>query len=282
MLLQPDSRSPVATISALYVYPVKSCRGIAVDSARITETGFEHDREWLIVDKDWRFMTQRAEPRLALIETTLRDSSLELTAPDAGSIDVPFNSAGESVEVTCWRDQCAAIDEGDVAARWLSSFLGDTYRLVRFDSRRPRLSNSAWTGAVAAKNQFTDGYPWLVLSRASLDDLNSRLPKRLPMNRFRPNIVFDGMGAYEEDRTAEFQIGEAKFRVVKPCDRCAITTTDQQTGTRDGDEPLRTLKSYRFDRELKGVLFGQNAILLSGEGKTLKVGDEVQLTSRSS
>ena len=276
-----DSRSPVATISALYVYPVKSCRGIAVDSARITDTGFAHDRQWLIVNGDGKFMTQREEPRLALIETVLGSDSLQMRASDM-HLQIPYDSAGEQVEVTCWRDQCAAIDEGDAAAAWLSNFLGSTYRLVRFDRSRPRLSKPAWTGAVTAKNQFTDGFPWLVLSRGSLDDLNARLPKPLPMNRFRPNIVFDDVPAYEEDRTAEFQIGGARFRIVKPCDRCAITTTDQQTGTRDGDEPLRTLKRYRFDPNLKGVLFGQNAILLSGEGEMLKVGDEVQLTDRSS
>lgn len=272
----------MATISALYVYPVKSCRGIPVGSARITETGFEHDREWLIVTDDGKFITQRDEPRLALIETQLSSDSLQLRVSGTSVLQVPYDSAGKKVEVTCWKDRCAAIDEGDEAAAWISNFLGVPHRLVRFDRSRPRISNQTWTGAVQARIQFADGFPWLVVSRASLDDLNARLPKPLPMNRFRPNIVWDDVPAYAEDATHEFQIGEARFRIVKPCDRCAITTTDQMRGARDGDEPLRTLKSYRFNREMKGVLFGQNAILLAGEGHALKVGDEVKLTNRNS
>jgi uncharacterized protein YcbX len=272
----------VATIAALNVYPVKSCRGIAVESAQIADTGFAHDREWLVVDEDGKFITQRDEPRLALIETALSPDSLQLRVSGTKALQVPYDSAGQKVEVTCFKDRCAAIDEGDTAATWLTDFLGSVYRLVRFDRARPRLSNPEWTGSIEARNQFNDGFPWLVLSRASLDDLNARLPTPLPMNRFRPNIVLDGVQAYAEDDTSEFQIGEARFRIVKPCTRCVITTTDQQTGSRDGDEPLRTLKRYRFDRGLKGVLFGQNAILLAGEGRTLRVGDEVQLTRRSS
>jgi uncharacterized protein YcbX len=271
----------VATIASLHIYPVKSCRGISVECAEIADTGFAHDREWLIVDEAGKFMTQREEPRLALIEVDLNADALELLTPGMSTLYVPYGSTGKKVEVYCFKDLCAAIDEGDGPAAWLTKFLGYPSRLLRFDRTRPRLSNQEWTGGIEARNQFNDGYPWLVLSRASLDDLNERLPKPLPMNRFRPNIVLDGVAAYAEDETSEFQIGEARFRIVKPCTRCAITTTDQQSGTRDGDEPLRTLHSYRFDRNLKGVLFGQNAILLAGEGQMLRVGDEVKLTSRS-
>jgi uncharacterized protein len=271
----------VATIAALYVYPVKSCRGISVDSARIADTGFEHDREWLIVNGDGEFMTQREEPRLALIEVSLNPDDLELRTPDMNALRIPYGSTGNQVAVYCFKDLCAAIDEGDAAAAWLAEFLGYPSRLLRFDRSRPRLSNQEWTGGIEARNQFNDGFPWLVLSRASLDDLNGRLPKPLPMNRFRPNIVLDGVPAYAEDQTSDFRIGEARFRIVKPCTRCAITTTDQESGSRDGDEPLRTLKTYRFDRNLKGVLFGQNAILLAGTGRVVKVGDEVELTSNS-
>ena len=271
----------MAIISALYVYPVKSCAGIALQQAEITETGFAHDRQWLIVTNERRFITQRDEPRLALIETALSRDSLHLRVPGAPALQLPFEADGDRVEVTCWKDQCAAVDAGNEAAEWISQFIGSPHRLVRFDRSHPRLSNREWTGAIEARNQFTDGFPWLVLSRASLEDLNTRLPKPLPINRFRPNIVLDGVPAYAEDETSEFQIGGARFRIVKPCTRCAITTTDQQSGSRDGDEPLRTLHSYRFDRNLKGVLFGQNAILLAGEGQVLKVGNEVKLTSRS-
>jgi uncharacterized protein YcbX len=276
------ARRIVPIIAALNVYPVKSCRGIALERAQITETGFAHDREWLIVTAEGQFITQREEPRLALIETALSPDSLQLRVSGTEVLQVPYDADGEKVEVTCWKDRCAAIDAGNEAAAWISQFLGKAHRLVRFDRSRPRLSNREWTGAIEARNQFTDGFPWLVIARASLEDLNKRLPKPLPMNRFRPNIVLDGVAPYAEDETAEFEVNGARFRIVKPCARCAITTTDQQSGSRDGDEPLRTLKGYRFDTKLKGVLFGQNAILLAGEGRLLNVGDEVKLTSRRS
>ena len=177
------------------------------------------------------------------------------------------------MQVKCWNDLCAAHDAGDVAAEWLAAWLGAPHRLARFDPAQRRPSNLTWTGGREALNRFTDGYPWLVISEASLADLNARLPKPLPMNRFRPNIVIDGCAAYDEDRMEELRHDEVRFALVKSCTRCAITTTEQATGTRDGDEPLRTLRSYRFDRQLKGVLFGQNIIALAGVGSTIAVGD---------
>lgn len=266
------------TIQSLNFYPVKSCRGVALDRAQITLAGFPHDREWMIVRADGRFVTQREEPRLALIEPAIAARSLELRAPDREPLCISLDAGGEATETVCWGDPCAAFDAGDEAARWLSDYLGASHRLVRFDPRRKRLSSLKWTHEIEAQNRFSDGFPWLVVSQASLDELNSRLPEPLPMNRFRPNIVLAGVAAYGEDTIAEIAAGNVRLRLVKPCARCAITTTDQRTGERTSDQPLRALKQYRFDRELKGVLFGQNAILVSGLHDELTVGQEIAIS----
>jgi uncharacterized protein YcbX len=263
-------------ITALNIYPVKGCRGIAVDSARVAATGFEHDREWLITRPDGRFMTQREEPRLALIETSLPGGdALRLRIPDGAELNVSPAAPGREVEVTIWKDRCAAFDAGDAAAEFLTGYLGSPLRLVRFDARRKRRSNPDWTPGIEALNQFSDGFPWLLASEASLEDLNSRLQRQIPMNRFRPNIVVSGLPPFGEDRLHELTAGPVRLRRAKPCTRCIVTTTDQATGKRDGTEPLQTLRQFRFDRELKGVVFGQNMILIDGAGAQLRVGQEL-------
>lgn len=267
-------------ITALNIYPVKGCRGIAVDSARVAATGFEHDREWLITRADGRFMTQRENPRLALIETALVQmaggEALRLRVPDGAELVVSSTAQGREIEVTCWKDRCAAFDAGEEAAQFLTRYLDAPMRLVRFDARRKRPSNAQWTPGIEALNQFSDGFPWLLISEASLEDLNARLTRKLPMNRFRPNIVVSGLGPFGEDGLHELTGGGVRLRRAKPCMRCIVTTTDQATGTRDGDEPLRTLAQFRFDRELKGVGFGQNLILIEGLGAQLRVGQELE------
>lgn len=277
-------------ITALNIYPVKSCRGIALSQARLTETGFEHDREWLVTTPEGRFLTQRERPALAQIETALSGDRLVLRKPrssnqsaDLGSnqgveLTLPLHMTGREVEVTCWRDRCAAFDAGDEAAAWLTEHLGKPARLVRFDQRRKRPSDAQWTRGVEAFNQFSDGFPWLLISQASLDELNTRLKQPLPMNRFRPNIVVDGLAPFGEDEVHEFVTGDVRLRVAKPCTRCAITTTDQLTGERLTDEPLRTLKEFRFNSTLRGVTFGQNMVLVSGRGDELKVGQRLDVT----
>lgn len=267
-------------ITALNVYPVKGCRGIAVDSARVAATGFEHDREWLITRADGRFMTQRENPRLALIETALVQmaggEALRLRVPGGADLTVSSSAQGREIEVTCWKDRCAAFDAGEEAADFITSYLGAPMRLVRFDARRKRPSNPQWTPGVEALNQFSDGFPWLLISEASLEDLNARLTHKLPMNRFRPNIVVSGLAPFGEDQLHDLTGDGVRLRRAKPCMRCIVTTTDQATGTRDGDEPLRTLAKFRFDRELKGVGFGQNMILIDGLGAQLRVGQELE------
>jgi uncharacterized protein len=266
----------MASIAELNIYPVKSCRGIALTTARVTERGFEHDREWLIVGPDGRFITQREDARLALIVPRLTATSLELSAPGCGALTLPGDMHGPVVEVTCWKDRCSAFDAGGEAAQWLTEYLGTPHRLVRFDPRHERRSDPAWTRGLTALNRFSDGFPWLLISRASLDDLNGRLAEAIPMNRFRPNIVIDGVSAYGEDETLDFFSSTVRLRAVKPCGRCIIPTTNQLTAQRS-TEPLQTLRSYRFNRDLQRVTFGQNLVLVEGSGNELRVGDELQL-----
>jgi uncharacterized protein YcbX len=267
-----------ATLTDLHVYPIKSCRGIALGSARVAPTGLADDRHWMLVRPNGRFVTQRELPRMALVATALNASGLTLDAPGMPGIEIARHADGQSRAVTVWKFDGRGIDCGDDAAAWVSRFLETPLRLVMFDITAPRVCSPEWTGATRAITEFADGYPILVISRASLAELNSRLPKSLPMERFRPNLVIDGVDAYDEDRMHELRAGPVTLRIVKPCMRCSITTTDQQQGAVDGVEPLRTLKEYRFDKQLRGVAFGQNVIVVSGVGESLRVGQTFDVT----
>jgi uncharacterized protein YcbX len=266
-----------ARLDALFVYPVKSCRGIARESVGVEQTGLAGDRHWMLVRPNGRFVTQRELPRMALIDTTLADGALTLASPERGSVHVARDAGRDALAVTVWKFSGSGIDCGDEAAAWCSEFLETPLRLVRFDPDRPRVCSPEWTPGTRAITEFADGFPILVISRASLAELNSRLPRPLPMERFRPNLVIDGVDAYDEDRIHELRSGDLAIRMVKACARCSITTTDQQRGAVDGVEPLATLKTYRHDRALKGVAFGQNAIPAAGVGATLRVGQTLEI-----
>jgi MOSC domain-containing protein len=261
-----------AQITGVFVYPIKSCRGIAQDSAQLAATGFTDDRHWMLVRPNGRFVTQRELPRMALIETQLTPTTLRLTAPGMAPLEVLREADGVARAVTVWKFEGRGLDYGEIPAAWASQYLETPLRLVRFDPSAPRECNPEWTPGARAVTEFSDGYPILVISRASLADLNSRLPQALPMDRFRPNIVIDGVEAYDEDRMHELRAGPVTLRIVKPCARCSITTTDQRKGAVDGVEPLRTLKEYRYDSQLRGVTFGQNVIIVEGVGEQLRVG----------
>jgi uncharacterized protein YcbX len=267
-----------AALTALNIYPVKSCRGIPLQSARVAQTGLADDRHWMMVRPNGRFVTQRELPRMALIGTAVTAAGLELSARGMPLLSVAREAPGDSMGIVVWKFSGGGIDCGDEAAAWCTQFLGTPLRLVRFDERQERLCNPEWTQGTRAITQFSDGYPVLIIARASLAELNSRLPKELPMARFRPNLVIDEVGAYDEDRIHELSTDEVTLRIVKPCTRCSITTTDQESGTLDGTEPLATLKKFRFDRELGGVCFGQNAIITRGVGASLRVGEKFQLS----
>jgi len=261
-------------IAALYSYPVKSARGIEHAAATLTDAGLAEDRLWMIVTPERRFLTQRELPRLALLVPALSEAALVLHAPGVPELVLVRSAQGSPCRVSVWNDQCAAFDEGDAAAEWLARLLGRACRLVRFDAGEPRLSNRAWTGALIAENRFSDGFPLLALSAASLRDLNARLTVPLPVNRFRPNLLLEGLEPYAEDRIDALHCGPIRLKLVKPCTRCRITTTDQERGELDGEEPLRTLMSYRYDEALHGVCFGLIVIVASGAGETLRRGQE--------
>ena len=279
---------PRATIAALNVYPVKSCRGIGLDKARVAARGLvaatptteAGDREWMIVAPDGRFVTQRDDPRLALIGTSLAPGALVLSAAGVAPLAVSLESRGGTArEVTVWNSRVPARDAGDAAAGWLAAVLGADLRLVRFDPAHRRPCNPDYAGDSGAHTAFADGYPLLVIAEASLADLNLRLAAKgvpvLPMNRFRPNLVLTGLEPYDEDHIDTLVTDGVTMKLVKPCARCAITTIDQDSG-QVGQEPLATLAGYRTDVRLAGVTFGMNAIVVAGEGRDVSVGDGVE------
>jgi uncharacterized protein YcbX len=270
-----------ARIAALHYYPVKSARGVELERALLTIAGFEDDRRWMLVTNAGRFITQRELPRLALIKPQMSPDALLLTAPQLPQISIPLSRQGSLRSVTVWRDHVEAFDEGHDVAAWLYAVLGRQCRLVRFDPAYRRLSERAWTGDIEAENRFSDGFPILAVNAASLTDLNSRLASPLPMNRFRPNIVLDGLQPYDEDRIDELHGDGVRLKLVKACTRCRITLTDQDTGEVDGEEPLRTLRSYRYDALLHGVCFGQNVIVVEGAGATLRRGQSLEIRRRA-
>ena len=268
------------TIASLHAYPVKSCGGITLDEMLVTETGFEFDRAWMLVDADGEFLSQRELPRLALVRCELRHSELVLRAPGMLALHLRLDTVEQAVRVRVWGDEVAAFDMGDLAAQWFGNCLGQPLRLVRFDPEHRRLADPAWTGDIAAETAFSDGFPLLVISQASLDALNARLAARgvpaMPMARFRPNLVLTGLKAHGEDFLDELNLqttdGPVRLRLVKPCPRCPMPNIDPETGV-SGHEPGNTLAAYRADRRVNGaVSFGMNAVVVQGLECRLRAG----------
>lgn len=260
------------TLSGLYFYPVKSLRGISLERAPVGSRGIQLDRHWMVVDGDGRFVTQREHPRMALISTALTPGALRLSAPDMPDMEVtlePDDGAESMVQI--WGDQCLARSAGAAAANWLSRFLGIDCRLFFMPDTTERAVDPDYAAA-HDRVGFADGFPFMLISQASLDDLNSRLDNPLPMQRFRPNLVVSGCEPYAEDSWRRIRVGGITFRVAKPCSRCAIPAIDPETAQK-GVEPLRTLSRYR--REGNQVYFGQN-LLHDGTGE-LKLGAPVEV-----
>jgi uncharacterized protein YcbX len=251
-------KGAIMQVSEVNVYPVKSCGGTSLVESRIDARGFVNDRRWLVVNERCHFQTQREIARMALIKPQVDELSLRLTAPEIDDFELPADQGGQRVEVKIWKDSgVGAIDQGDEAAEWLSTFLKRKVRLVRFADDYFRQVSQTYAPRETDQVGFADGYPFLFISEASLEDLNTRLAEPLPMNRFRPNIVIRGAEPYAEDKWKVVRIGDVLFDVVKSCARCAITTTNQATAER-GKEPLKTLATYR--NEERGAMFGQNVI----------------------
>lgn len=271
-----------ARVSALHLYPIKGCRGIALDRATLADSGLEldgiGDREWVIVDADGEFLSQRELPAMALVATRFVGETLRLKAPGMLDLEIPFASEGDVVSVRVWDDRISAVTQGELADTWFSRYLGREARLVRFDPEHRRLAAAKYTGKVEAPFKFADGFPLLVTGEASLEDLNARLAVRgLPaasMQRFRPNLVLAGLPAYEEDYVVTLRGGGVELRLVKPCARCSVPGVDPETGETSNAVP-DLLATYRGTPE--GVMFGMNAIVVAGAGGAVRVGDEFEV-----
>ncbi len=264
---------PELRLSAINVYPLKSAAGLPKPSWAVDSFGLRHDRRWMLVDASGDFLSQRDHPRLALIRPELRPDALVLRAADAADLELALEPAGPELTVTVWAGETRGRLVSAAADCWLTAFLGVGCRLVYMpdDVVRPVHPDYALDGE---RTSFTDGFPFLLISEASLEDLNSRLAAPLPMNRFRPNLVVSGAAPFAEDSWRRLRIGPVTFRVAKPCPRCVMTTVDQALGKSPNTEPLRTLATFR--RNAQGqVDFGQN-LLHAGTGR-LDVGMPVEL-----
>ena len=271
------------TISRLFVYPVKSCAGIAVQEALLTETGLDLDRAWMVVDAQGMFLTQRTVPRMALVRPQLKTFEMLLRAPGMLPLHLAMDAVQGPTTVTVWNDTVPAWDMGPVAAQWFSDFLDQPCRLVRFEPGHRRLSSMDWTHGVEAPNQFADAFPLLVTSEASLAELNARLAvaglASVGMERFRPNVVLAGLEAHDEDRVDMVRVAaeqcEVHLQPVKPCVRCPIPNIDPATA-QSSPAVADTLQAYRQDARVGGAItFGMNAIVRQGAGQVLRVGQRM-------
>lgn len=261
------------TLSSLIYYPVKACRGHEVESWNVERMGLELDRRLMIVTPEGEFLTQRQIAKLALITPVRKDGILTLSAPNMDSIQIAIRTSGHPWPVNIWHSKgVQAIDQGEEAVEWLSEFLNTPVRLVHIADGYKRLVSQDYAVNADDHTGFADGYPILIISEESLQDLNSRLETPVPMNRFRPSIVVKGCEAYAEDTWNRIQIGDVKLAIVKPCARCEVTTIDKETLERR-KEPLKTLGKYR--KHALGAIFGQNVIPLNGGRLELGMSVEV-------
>lgn len=261
-------------LSEIHIYPVKSMSGISPAKGQIGRRGFEFDRRWMLINDKGDFMTQRHYPAMTLLQPELHDSFLKITNKKSpyDSIKVPIEPyEDEEVEVPIWNDRCTALTVSREADKWLSEKLNIKCRLVFMPDSSKRQADEKYADKGDLVS-FADGFPFLMIGQSSLDDLNSRLEKPVPITNFRPNLVFTGAEAFAEDEWNNIRIGALNFKVVKPCSRCTITTVDQETAVRS-KEPLRTLADYR--RVGNDVLFGQNVICK--ETGEVSVGDEIEV-----
>lgn len=260
-------------LSGLYIFPMKSCAPLAVESARIESRGLQHDRRWLVVDADGRFLTGRKLPRLTLVRATPTDGGLSLQAPGMSTLVVPTPTTDDFLPVVVWKSDVLARPCAAAADAWLSNFLGQPLRMVHMDAgvHRAIMSEQARSGDEVS---FADAFPLLLITQAALDGLNTRLPQPVPMQRFRPNLVVDDAPAHAEDGWSRIRIGGNEFDVGPACVRCVFTTVDPQRGERDpSGEPFRTLTTYR--RTEQDVIFGRN--LIPRSSGILRVGDRVEV-----
>ncbi len=278
------------TLTELMLYPVKSCGGISLQEAIITNTGLMsgtiHDREWMVVDEQGQFVSQRMKPGMAVIIPSIHGQVMTLRAPNMPPLEIslalPDPETTPTIDAHVWRDTVKAFDCGEIAAVWISKVVGPGCRLVRFHPQATRIANPKWTDGIDAPNMFSDSYPFLVISQGSLNDLNDKLQANgrepLPMNRFRPNIVIGNVPAFAEDHTKTIDMNGVELQLVRPCQRCPVPSIDQATGI-VGPDPQDILKTYHTSEAMRGAItFGMHAILLRGTGETLHVGQRIEMT----
>jgi uncharacterized protein YcbX len=260
--------APPSRLTALHVYPIKSAAGLSPAEWEVDGFGLRYDRRWMVVDANGVMLSQRSHPRLALVRPSLGDDALRIGALGMPTLELSLRPSGAvTTTVVVWKDACSAVWAGERAARWFSDLLDADCSLVYMPDATVRPADPSYAPD-GTRVSFADAFPFLLISEESLADLNRRLDRPLAMNRFRPNLVIAGGEAFGEDAMSAFRIGPVGFRVVKPCARCVVTTTDQATAER-GLEPLRTLATYR--RREGEVLFGQN-VVHDGTGR-LRLGE---------
>ena len=262
-------------ISDLFVYPVKSCAGVQMNEVSIVPTGFEFDRNWMVVDADGMFVTQREYPKLALVTPAI-NGGVSLSAPGMEPLHLWANGTGEPVTITLFGEQHVAMATAPDADVWFSRYLGVPCRLVKCDPTTLRKGGVQYPERDAAPTSFVDNYGVLVISDASHAALNQKLPQSVPMNRFRPNIVVTGIEEHDEDYFTQARCGEVALRFINPCFRCNMTSIDQKSGT-VGLDVLPVLSTYRYDETAKGVKFGAYAAVSGGVGARLRVNTDLDV-----
>lgn len=259
----------VARVEELWVYPLKSAAGISLDRMELDEFGPTMDRRWILIDGDGRFMSQRTHPRMALLQVEVHDGGVKVLEPGGSSCTLSTAEEGPRVDLTLWDRPGYAIEIEGEPGRWMTEWFGELVRVGFMPPGGRRTTDPAFLPGRSVS--FADGYPVLMVSTASLEELSRRAGRPVEMSRFRPNIVVSGCGPHEEDRWRRVRVGGVPMTGVKPCPRCVATTVDPATAER-GPEPLATLRRYRMTGD--GIFFGQN---LAHDGRgTIRVGDAVK------
>lgn len=270
-------------LSEINIYPIKSLKGISLDEGKIERRGLQFDRRWMLIDEKNQFLTQREFPKMATINVKILEDALQ-ASNNGEKIHIPFIPEGnESAKVQIWRSKCSAkVYENSVNA-WFSDILQTSCKLVLMPEETKRKVNYFYAVHADDHVSFADGYPFLLIGENSLAELNEKLESRVPMNRFRPNFVVKNSDAFAEDGWKKIKIGDAIFHVVKPCARCVMTTIDQDTGQKNGVEPLKTLAGFRIPKRSrkKKILFGQN-LIVENAGAILRLGDVVEVLETKS
>lgn len=269
-------------LSEIWIYPIKSLGGISLQQSNVTHRGLEHDRRWMLVDDDGVFLSQRTTPELALFQTEIEGDFLIISHKESpnNKIKAPLNPAlqedRENIKTVLWEDSIDAYEVDEKISDWFSVILKCSVRLVYMPNESHRKVDPDYAITSADISSFSDGFPFLIIGQSSLDDLNSRLKESVPMKRFRPNFVFTGGAAYEEEIWSEFTIGNFPFYGVKPCGRCVMVTVDPEKGSIAGKEPLATLSKYK--RVGNNVIFGQN--LIAQQEGSIAVGAVVEVSKK--